>query len=249
MGPLELIEALRLQLKEDPLILASSDEVTYFSLFSEKEKKNRTESVPKQITPVPPSFSSVSKKEVILPPEEKIVSPPPPPIEKKEPAVNRFSSLKEVIAKAIPSLAIFEQIPNDALAKKIATRWKAKNQAAPISLLFFEEPPPYKMFLEELATALEVYFGACSLIQAESIEREKQWDSFLGREELRLIIISDATLWQLPTLRTFYKEVPASSLRFLQKAPLFLLPDPALYFKDSFLKRSLWDVLCKKLQK
>jgi hypothetical protein len=178
------------------------------------------------------------------------------------------SEWASIFAKIAPELAILKDVPSDALAKKINTRWKTKNQTAPITLLYLQEIPEQKTLLEGIAKALDVYFGPAKLISAEAIEREKQWESLLGMEELKLIICCDFTLWQLGGLMKFYKEIPAMKQelppycglpgnevistqrvsvinRQLGDKPLFLLPDLSLYLKDPLLKRSLWKALCQ----
>ena len=175
-----------------------------------------------------------------------------PSVKKELPAALRgiespsFSTMKTLLAKIAPELAIFDTIPSDATAKKIATRWKTKNQSAPISVLSGNELPQYKKFLEEIAAALDTCFGSARIVQADPIEKEKQWEPFLASEGLKLIVVCDATLWQLQNLRQFYKETPTQGIRTLGKIPLCLLPDLSLYFKDPLLKRSLWKALCLK---
>ena len=134
-----------------------------------------------------------------------------------------------------------------AIAKKIATRWKTKNQTAPFSILSLCEPEPQRKFLEEIAKALDIYFLPCRLIAAETIEKEGNWSDFLSVADLKLIIACDYTLWQLNKLMPFYKENPTTGQRMLGEIPLFLLPDLSLYLKDPLLKRSLWKALCQKL--
>lgn len=158
-----------------------------------------------------------------------------------------FSSLKSLFQKTLPQFALIDEIPNDGLAKKIAYRWKTKNQIAPISILHFSEPPKQKALLIEIAKAIDIYFGPARLINAEMIEKEKQWEIFLSSNELKLIIACDYTLWQLNDLMRNYKEVPSQQTRTLGNIPLFLLPDLSLYLKDPLLKRSLWKAICQKL--
>lgn len=153
-----------------------------------------------------------------------------------------------LVKKTMPNLAILEEIPSDLAAKRIANRWQTKNQCAPISVLLGAELPEYKIFLQDLAIALDLHFGPAKIVEAEKIEQERQWASFLSTEELKLIIICDATLWQLHHLRQLYKENPAQESRTLGNIPLFLLPDLSLYFKDPLLKKSLWKALCQKNQ-
>jgi hypothetical protein len=158
-----------------------------------------------------------------------------------------FSELQKLLSETIPDFAFLPEIPSDALAKQIAQRWKTKNQSTPISLLFLQEPQQQHKFLTNLATALDVVFGSARLIHAEEIEKENQWEAFLSVPELKLVIICDYALWQMPHLLQFYREVPNQTQRFLLNKPLMLLPDLTLYLKDPQLKRSLWKALCQKI--
>lgn len=260
----ELIDSLRLLIKEAPVILASPEDAAYFrsSTFKKPEApppilKSAAQPFPVK-QPDPPS----SQIEVLTKPQ-----PQPEPEnsggavdlrrsqnsrtneqgsepEKPRPSA-AVSSMRTLLAKIAPELAILDEIPNDSIARKIATRWKTKNQSAPISVLSGGELPQHRVFLEEITATLDVYFGGAKIVQVEPIEKENQWESFLGAEGLKLILICDSTLWQLHQLRRFYKETPSLGARMLGKTPLFLLPDLSLYLKDPQLKRSLWKALQK----
>ncbi len=287
----ELIDSLRLLLKEAPAILASPEDAAYFR-SSILKKKIEAQPVPAAQLPVkqpdpPPqieaavdhdrsnalnldgkilrSSSAVEiesnlhnvneieqragaqkiRKQISNDLADRGITPRLEPEPEKPRPAAVLSSIRTLLAKIAPELAILDEIPNDSIARKIANRWKTKNQSAPISILSGGELPQHKVFLEEIAAALDVYFGSAKIVQAEPIEKENQWESFLGVEGLKLILICDSTLWQLYQLRRFYKETPALGSRMLGKTPLFLLPDPSLYFKDPQLKRSLWKALCQ----
>jgi hypothetical protein len=158
------------------------------------------------------------------------------------PIVN-LGKWKALLGKIAPELHVISDVPNDAIAKKIATRWKTKNLSAPITLLSYQEIPEQKAFLEQITIALDVHFGPSKMIASETIEKEQQWDAFLSVDELKLVITCDYTLWQMPGLLKFYKETP--SRRHIGEKDLFLLPDLSLYLKDPLLKRSLWKALCQ----
>ncbi|HSX14103.1 MAG TPA: hypothetical protein VLE96_06775 [Chlamydiales bacterium] len=151
-----------------------------------------------------------------------------------------FSHLKAIYQRLFPQMPLIQTTPADDQAKKIANRWKTKNQAAPISILYFSEPGPQKELLIAITKAIDVYFGPARLIQAETIEKEKQWETFLSSSALKLVIACDYTLWQLTDLMQYFKEKPS---RTLKNVPLFLLPDLSLYLKDPSLKRSLWKAI------
>jgi hypothetical protein len=250
--PLILLRDVASLLKEETLILASPEDAQYFRNHYKKSgpPPKKTEPVPPRATPpvivVPPV--EVVIKQAPIPQQEA----PPPPAWRQEPLATATetldpSSFKSLFAKIAPGMPILEQIPSDATAKKIGERWKTRNQTAPLSILYCNEPPEQKMLLEEIAKALDVYFGPARLVAAETIEKEKQWEAFLAVPALKMIFACDYTLWQLQDLMRFYKETPAAGTRTLGNIPLFLFPDMTLYLKDPLLKRSLWKAICAKL--
>lgn len=268
---LELVQGTLCLLEEHSCVFASSENADFFRQII-KKKQEISESSLSSISPKnillyqkPLNHSKPLQTPEFVPTEKPPVSPP---IQKPltstnslEPKSQRveewgkidsttypsFASLFTLIAKVAPEWALLKNIPDDDIAKKIANRWKTKNQSAPITILQFGEPELHQKFLQEISKSLDVYFGPAKLVQAETIEKEKQWEAFLSSDGLKLILICDYTLWQLNGLMQFYKEVPAQGTRMLGKIPLFLLPDLSLYLKDPLLKRSLWKALCQKI--
>lgn len=223
--------------EEGAYLLAEPEEAGFFRQIFLKAKP--VEAAPVFIEPI------------IKIPERKKEEPPPPlpkpaPVSViEEPPLPKPSShLRQLISFLAPELALLDVIPSDAHARKIAERWKTKNQAAPISILTFQEPQEHRVLLENIACALSVYFGEVKIVAAEGIEKEKQWETFLSHAGLKLVIACDYTLWQLSNLMTLYKEKEA--VRTVGSVPLFLLPDLSLYLKDPLLKRLLWKALCQR---
>lgn len=239
-----------------PPLFASPEDADYFRKLAKAKAPERAPP-----TPVPEIVLPKREPPKALPPEipkappEAVKAPlPEPPTKEKfvpaalpETAPPDFHSLRALFAKIAPGFPLLDEIPSDEIAKKIATRWKTKNQTAPISILSYQEPPAQKALLEQLAKAIDVVFGPARLVQAESIEKDKQWEAFLSVPDLKWVIACDYSLWQLGGLMHFYKENPAQGTRELGKVPLFLLPDLSLYLKDPLLKRSLWKALCQKI--
>lgn len=239
-----------------PFVLASPEDAAFFrsSFIKKVEAPAPVIAIPKpvEIKPIP---------EPVLPPKPApvaITPPAPKPVIKQEvapaplheepipvPTVD-FGALRNLLGTIAPELAILNEIPNDLMARKISERWKTKNQSAPISILCWQEPPEQRALLEQIARALDVYFGGAKIVHVETIEKEKQWEAFLSVADLKMVIVCDYTLWQLNGLMQFYKETPGQGSRMLGNTPLFLLPDLALYLKDHLLKRSLWKALCQK---
>jgi hypothetical protein len=243
---------------EGPVIFASESDADYF-----RKTYRKLEAVKPVILEAPkPAPNPV----VVLPPAPPksahnpvVALPPAPPKPPPEPIVNKglvkpsipaplvnFTSVRNVLSIVAPELAIINEIPSDDLAKKLSERWKTKNQTAPLSILVYQESAEQRALLESIAKALDVYFGPAKLVNAEGIEKAKQWEMFLSVKELKMIIACDYTLWQLSSLMQFYKETPAQGSRLLGNVPLFLLPDLSLYLKDAKLKRSLWKAICQK---
>jgi len=240
-------------------VLCSPEDAAF---FRQKHKPTATvapTAVPPPITFTPPPAPPKPPEPIATPtptftpppapkPPEPVLAPtpiltPPPPL----PTTPAPTLLRTLLATAAPELTILPDIPSDAIAKKIATRWKTHNQIAPITLLHYQELPEQTTFLEQLLKAVDVYFGPARLVNAERVEKENQWDAFLSVAELKTVIACDHTLWQLPNLRNMYREIPTQEKRLLKEKPLFLLPDLALYLKDPMLKRSLWKALCSFL--
>ena len=259
---LTLIRSAILLLKDDPLILASPEDAAYFRMKRDKPA-TAIPSSPAVVSKIEKKKPTIEKKEDVEIPQPIIpkalvqaAAPPKPPIvEQTTPEIKPelktkerpSSQLRAILEKIAPELAILDAIPDDTTAKQIGNRWKTKNQSAPISILSSGELPQHKEFLSEIATALDVCFGPARFVEADPLEKEKQWKLFLSTEGLKLIVVCDSTLWQLHQLRQFYKETPATGERMLSNVPIFLLPDLSLYLKDPPLKRSLWKALCSKL--
>lgn len=255
----DLISELKVRLSEEGPIFAETEELLYFRQKWTQPEVKQPPPAPKLPEPPapPPPVPVLAKPQPVEPPQPPApviakpqpTEPPPPPPSPKVPPLSpvSFEEIRRIVAKVAPQLKYIEEIPSDALAKKIAQRWKTKNQATPISLLSLNEPKEHRLLLDQIAIALDVYFGPASLIEAEAIEKEKQWETFLSVEGLKLVVVCDYTLWQLHHLMKFYKETPAQNVRMLGSVPVLLLPDLSLYLKDPELKRSLWKALCQKL--
>jgi hypothetical protein len=243
---LELTQAAFLLLEEEPLVLASPEDAAFFRRSFQKKKEN-PEEPPPLFCPLP--SKPKPKKQIAEPTPLSCEPPPPAPIQKHSPISPSFSfsAFSSLFAKIAPDLPLLKDIPDDTLAKNIAHRWKTKNKSAPVTLLTYSESATHQKLLQEIIKAIDVYFGPAKMVEAEEIEKEKQWEAFLSSDGLKLIIVCDYTLWQLNELMKFYKEIPSQSTRTLGKIPLFLLPDLSLYLKDPLLKRSLWKALCQKI--
>ena len=248
---LDLIRATREALLLETDIYASREDCDYFrSIYS---RPQAVEPIPLKTPPPAPKFQPLSPPVIIkatpvfTPPKEVYPSAQIPLESPRPPEQEDFSDLGKLFAKIAPALPLLWEVPGDAAARQHAQRWKTRNQAAKFSFLLFQEPEPQKELLKNLKEAVETVFGGARIVSAESIEKEKQWEAFLLSPDLRIAILCDYSLWQMPNLLQFYRELPTRAERFLLNTPLFLLPDLSLYLKDPLLKRSLWKALCQKI--
>lgn len=241
---LQLIRAAKDLLKSEKNALATNQDCDYFRNLYRTMRETPSQPFDQPIVPIK---NPIAEKKPLSAPA-KTEAPTPPPISVEKPSKESgFDEIQKLLSSVFPDLVILPDIPSDMQARQIANRWKTKNQSAPLSVLSFREPALQQKILINLAHALDVTFGGARWISAEEIEKENQWEAFLSVRELKLVIICDCALWQMPHLLQYYREVPSHSERFLLKAPLMLLPDLTLYLKDPLLKRSLWKALCQKI--
>lgn len=231
--------------EQGPVVFASESDANYFRKAYRKIEAPVVKPVVIE-APKPASPPLPTPKPVAAPPPASKLSPEPVHKPSLPTPIVNFTSVRNILSIVAPELAIIDEIPSDDFAKKLSLRWKTKNQTAPLSILVYQESAEQRALLESIAKALDVYFGPAKLVNAEGIEKAKQWEIFLSVKELKMIIACDYTLWQLSSLMQFYKETPAQNSRLLGNVPLFLLPDLSLYLKDAQLKRSLWKAICQK---
>lgn len=141
-----------------------------------------------------------------------------------------------------PELFLHEKIPSDFKAKRIKEAWKEQRVAPAIPILF--QGTQYRRFVQNIAKAIDLTFGSCRIME---IEKGKKWDLFLKSPQLKLIIAPDTLIFGNKEILPFYQETPQQKSRKLGEVPLLLLPDLSLYYKDPYLKRALWNVLCNTI--
>ncbi|NGX63234.1 MAG: hypothetical protein KR126chlam6_00642 [Candidatus Anoxychlamydiales bacterium] len=158
-----------------------------------------------------------------------------------------LSDIKKTIQKVFPNINIVSSL-DDKIAKQKAKKYKLKNIAAPITILAYKENEKHYRFLEKIAIAMHVYFYPTKVVSEYLLEKEKSGNDFLSDSDIFLIIASDYTIFELPNLRTYYKENPIKGEKHLKNKALFLLPDISLYLKEPTLKTSLFKALKQKIQ-
>lgn len=217
--------------------------------------------VPESITP-PPKREKIPPPQPPSPPPKKVEKPPvkpeppsPPPKEKKVapstfqleppslPPQEPTETLRKLLVSIDPELFLHDTPPSDALAKRIKEAWKEKRDTPTIPILF--QGRSHRPFVMNIAKAIDLTFATCRIIE---VEPGKKWDLFLESPNLKFILAPDHLIFGTKELLPFYKEHPQEKKRYLGNIPLLLLPDLSLYYKDPYLKRSLWNVITQNLQ-
>lgn len=143
-------------LKEESIILASPEDALYFRTTMRNKSLTTNIPAPREEIPIQiPQKISIPPPQAIIPhqipiPESqptvaKEIAPATPPTawrnEQQLPVETLNTvALKTLLQKLFSQMPLIHTIPPDTEAKRIAQRWKTKNQAAPISILYFSEP-------------------------------------------------------------------------------------------------------------
>lgn len=204
----------------------------------------------------PKSIPQAKPKPEPLPVVRPQPTPAPPPQVKKEKTLaletpikahDSLDDMRRLMQRVSPEMIVHHKVPSDQKAKRIKNSWKEKESIPDIPILTYGTK--HLSFLKNIAKAIEIHFAPSHIIDITSYEKEQRWDFFLGSQNLRLIIAPDTLLWGAKNLMTYYRENPEQKTRKLGDCPLLILPDLGLYFKDPFLKASLWNVLKQTLSR
>ncbi len=218
----------------------------YFALVSDTLAyiQNKLPKIPPKVElpPAPP------------PPKEEAAPPPPPTPEVRskkktfelKPQLKAPSEslvgVRKVLKEIAPDLYVHDTVPSDHKARRVKEAWKEKRETPTFPILF--QGAPYRSFVANIAKAIDLTYGTCRIVE---VEPQKKWDLFLESENLKLILAPDALIFGTKELLSFYQETPQQKVRTLGNVPLLLLPDLSLYYKDPYLKRALWNVICNTI--
>lgn len=154
-----------------------------------------------------------------------------------------FTELRKIIHEKLPKVQFFDQLPDDSEAKQLANSWAKEKQAAQVLILSFDEPPKHQLFLSNIAKALQLFGLHAVVANAIKMERHQEWLKMLQSKELKLVIASSSSFFNLPELQKHYREEAKQARHYLGEHLLLLLSDIGFYFKEPALKPSLWKAL------
>lgn len=218
------------------------------SLLTSKENNEFFRKTKPIIKKEEPKVQKLVKAPVPMPaPEPKIQKEIKPQIpERIAQAPASFDPMKEMralVQRAAPNFRLRETVLDDAVAKQPAAA--ATLQAALIS---YGEKDQSLLFLTHLAQAIDICLIPAELIDGQKMEKEKKWEGLLQTSSLKWVIAPCRMIGKSPELTRHYREIPATSERFLGNVPILFLSPIADYFKNPGLKRDLWKTLCQILK-
>ena len=233
---------------KDPLqskqtLFSSAEEVDFFRV-----KKAEPLPVPEEVVEAPVRAplrrEQIARKPPPVVAEEKA---PPPPAKPERTATTPFDQIKTALQKVAPHFSLIDEVPDDAIAKKVASSWKEKIPDVDVVLLACQMDSETLEFLKSLGKAIDTHLAKAKIIPADKLEKEGRWDLFLQKNSFRLIVASQG-MEALKGLMSFYHAIPSQSRVFLDKIPLLALEETAVY-KSIDHKAILWKTLCQLLKK
>jgi hypothetical protein len=243
---------------KDPLqpkqtLFSSAEEVEFFRVKTARQIPAANVPVRAPVSQKPvhkpvqePIRQPIAKKPLLEPvvAEEK---PSPPPVKTERTATTPFAQIKTSLQRIAPHLSLIDEVPDDMVAKKVASSWKEKIPDVDVVLLACHMDSETLEFLKNLGKAIDTHLAKAKIIPADKLEKEGRWDVFLQKNSFRLIVASHG-MQELRGLMSFYHAIPSQSQLFLDKIPLLALSEAAVY-KSIDHKASLWKTLCQLLKK
>lgn len=188
-------------------------------LESPRPAKQPTPSIPPEPTknpaPSSPSNKSTPEPQPTTASEKPFTSIELHPL--SSPPTTDFSSIRKTLMEKFPAQRILDEIPDDVEAKKISQQWKKQSTTPAVAILSSDEHPKHRVFLNNLAKAIEVCYCPASVISAEDLQTSKG---------LHLLITS--------------KKIENMEIETLQIASI------EEYLRDPLLKAELWEEIGKK---
>ncbi|MBY0528843.1 MAG: hypothetical protein K2P51_01485 [Rhabdochlamydiaceae bacterium] len=261
------------QLVKDTLRFLNEQPQDRFELVSLKEHaffpKTKDQSPHPLNTPQTPqllSKSEYAKEPLLKSPQEKPCSSPcenlrkenlrnttplqTPALQARSIAAPQLASseIQKTLEKIAPHMRLSNEIPDDAVAKRIASSWQEKIPEAEVVLLLLDPSKESVEFLKNLAKAIHTQLCPAKVISAARMEQEKRWDLFLEKNAFRLIIATEG-LKHYPDLIRYYKALPSQNEAFLGKIPFISLSPATTYLASPEHKALLWKKVCQICKK
>ena len=179
--------------EEKAWVLTDPDTYTYYRAFAQKGLKAQPQQSalktqaahPRKTPPAPrpaPQRPSVKK------------TPPPPTSSERPKSIERvspkpaddvdFSDLIKILHTHFPGQKILDSQPDDTRAQEIAQKWKHPAIPPEVWILDSSRAPAEKLFLENIARAIETYFYPAAVLSLSEVNKEIIPRLILGTKEL-----------------------------------------------------------------
>lgn len=239
-------------LNEEDLYLSKPKALSDLKVAEKKlvevAKKEQTIPVENEKLPFNPIRKPVSKPlfSQSLNLEKKQKQPPKieaTPTESTPSVADSFQDIKTLLKSISSNIKIFDELPDDSEARRLAKLYEKKTQFAEC-LIFYENPNQKGlMLLKAVALAIEKQFTVCTLHAIDDIEQSGLLEEMLKDKNVKLIITCHDWIIHHPKLLNIFNEKTGSSIKKLGTKDVIVLSNLEYYMKDPALKRSLWNLL------
>lgn len=157
--------------------------------------------------------------------------------------IDSFQDIKSLLKSISSNIKIFDELPDDAEAKRLAKLYEKKTQFAEC-LIFYENPKEKGLqLLKAIGLAIEKQFTRCTLHAIDDIEQSQLLEEMLKDKNVKLIITCHDWIIHHPKLLNIFSEKTGSPIKKLGTKDVIVLSNLEYYMKDPALKRSLWNLL------
>lgn len=162
-------------------VTTDSETYEYYKTFASKKRTTPIIKPPVSPIPVAPRPKPIAPK----PSPQKKLPPKSTPIERETlPSAPKteFADFKKIISMHFPNEKILNFVPDDTLAKEIASKWKKQAIPPEVVILNTTTSPQEKLFLENVARAIEIHFFPAAVLSPEEFKPNDALKLVIGNE-------------------------------------------------------------------
>jgi hypothetical protein len=221
---LSVAPAQKTQLPPPPVPVEREDPRPFTPLRQKRSTSLFTPSAP--LKPNPPGIAH----EEVKPSEEK-------------PSFDPFLDIKKLLLKIAPSIKLYDTLPDDRVARKIARAYENKTQFASCIILYENRQGQGLMLLKNLEKAIESRSFSTMMYCLDEIAATGLLEEILNDPQVKLILTCYDWIVHYPKLLNMFHEKTGSLIKKLGTKDVIILSPIEFYLKDPALKRSLWNQL------
>lgn len=209
--------------KEDAWVFTDPETLEDYKAFAQKNRGGQpqrakppikpTAAIKKTTRPKPAPVKPASKKTTAS--EKPIVQPAK--IERelpKQAAEVEFSDFRKILEANFPTQKIIDQLPDDTKAKEVARRWEKAKIPPEIVILDSGLNPSEKLFLDNVARALEARFYPAAVLAPDQLDKTLKLRLLVGTAD-KLTGIEQPTVVMQPV--DHYLQQPQEKAKLWQE--------------------------------